>query len=76
MTHREPLYPPLVRAALQSSLRAFEKHRRLIVSQTDGEALILQRASVSRTSGQWRDDDDVLEDGLLHRMLRASMTDA
>jgi len=29
-------------------------------------SLILQRASVSRPSGQWRDDDyDVLEDGVV-----------
>jgi hypothetical protein len=25
--------------------------------------LILKRASLSRSSGQWSDDDDVLEDG-------------
>src|SRR5262245_57910536 len=28
-------------------------------------ALILKRASASRTSGQWRHDDDVLEDGVV-----------
>src|SRR5262245_52198832 len=35
-------------------------------SMTEMGSLILQRASVSRSSGQWRDDDyDVLENGVV-----------
>jgi hypothetical protein len=36
-------------------------------------ALILKRASVSRPSGEWNDDDyDVLADGVVGRIMKAA----